>query len=485
MKLFKCVVKFSTKGNGLVVFFFLIGFFFSNEARAFWGSGTSLDSKTKEAVKAEMLNRSVDISPRLTNVSAGFGIQDGLEYYYVKSATKIFLQNSKVPAKIIAFDFKGGGFLMELHNDKLGSGKIRYFFKKEDLKGANSRFICDILISALSNENHLKAFCNKETRVCHIFSSNHIPDRDRLVVMDINKAKEAGYRKCGFCFERMIDLPEIGVERNLAFESSARFRFYYPISNDSEKQNYLDTLGKRILGNWPLKLLGYSYSFVLVDGPETNASALPAGKIFIQSGLFDSLESEDELEAVLCHEIAHVEKRHILKEYKNQVAAEQGAVFWGAIAAGMAAGVASSSNKSYGPAVIGGFALLGVTAIKIHMQGYSKEFEREADMLTALYFETNNKPKKALRAVFKKLGYKNLVRLGGPDPKSVTHPQLSERIERVEKTSFEYLGEKGRYILERKRKTPVQLNLFYHRICQKEICYKRYLGGVFVVQRNY
>lgn len=182
-------------------------------------------------------------------------------------------------------------------------------------------------------------------------------------------------------------------------------------------------------------------------------------EIFIQSDLFDSLESEDELEAVLCHEIAHVEKRHILKEYKNQVAAEQGAAIWGAMAAGMAAGVASSSNRSYGPAVIGGFALLGMTAIKIHVQGYSEDFEREADILVALYFETNNKPKKALRAVFKKLGYKNLVLLGGSDPKSITHPQLSERIERVEESSFEYFGKKWSYILERKRKTPVQLNL--------------------------
>src|SRR5690606_24136018 len=54
-----------------------------------------------------------------------------------------------------------------------------------------------------------------------------------------------------------------------------------------------------------------------------NAFALPGGNIVILSGLLEFSENPEEVAAVLAHEMAHVEKRHVvdrlLKEFGMQV----------------------------------------------------------------------------------------------------------------------------------------------------------------------
>lgn len=50
--------------------------------------------------------------------------------------------------------------------------------------------------------------------------------------------------------------------------------------------------------------------FLLDDSRTVNAFALPGGQIFMTRGLFERLASEDQLAAVLAHEIGHVVGRH-------------------------------------------------------------------------------------------------------------------------------------------------------------------------------
>lgn len=52
------------------------------------------------------------------------------------------------------------------------------------------------------------------------------------------------------------------------------------------------------------------YSFAVIDDDAPNAVAQPSGFIFVSRGLLEQIESEDELAAVLAHEIAHHELRH-------------------------------------------------------------------------------------------------------------------------------------------------------------------------------
>ncbi|GIT33595.1 MAG: hypothetical protein Ct9H300mP3_11260 [Gammaproteobacteria bacterium] len=56
------------------------------------------------------------------------------------------------------------------------------------------------------------------------------------------------------------------------------------------------------------------YRFTVLDSPDVNAFALPGGYIFINRGLMAYLSSEEELAAVLGHEIGHVTARHSVKQ---------------------------------------------------------------------------------------------------------------------------------------------------------------------------
>ncbi|MBC5806556.1 MAG: M48 family metalloprotease [Candidatus Eremiobacteraeota bacterium] len=54
------------------------------------------------------------------------------------------------------------------------------------------------------------------------------------------------------------------------------------------------------------------YTFTVLDSEEVNAFSLPGGFIFIDAGLLNFVRSDDELAAVLGHEIGHVERRHVV-----------------------------------------------------------------------------------------------------------------------------------------------------------------------------
>ncbi|HRH67445.1 MAG TPA: M48 family metallopeptidase [Bacteroidia bacterium] len=61
--------------------------------------------------------------------------------------------------------------------------------------------------------------------------------------------------------------------------------------------------------------------FSVVRSKEMNAFALPDGNIVIYSGILPILKSENELAALLCHESAHVKKRHSMKLLAKNLAA--------------------------------------------------------------------------------------------------------------------------------------------------------------------
>jgi predicted Zn-dependent protease len=52
------------------------------------------------------------------------------------------------------------------------------------------------------------------------------------------------------------------------------------------------------------------YTFTVLDDPSINAFAVDGGYIFVARGLLAYLENEDQLAAVLGHEIGHLVARH-------------------------------------------------------------------------------------------------------------------------------------------------------------------------------
>ena len=81
----------------------------------------------------------------------------------------------------------------------------------------------------------------------------------------------------------------------------------------------VNAVGKRLLDTSPqpaFKL--FPYTFQVVDSPEVNAFALPGGPVYLNMGLIELCDSEDELASVMAHEMSHVAARHATEMLTTQ-----------------------------------------------------------------------------------------------------------------------------------------------------------------------
>ena len=113
----------------------------------------------------------------------------------------------------------------------------------------------------------------------------------------------------------------------------------------------------------------YTYRFHIVDDKDVNAFALPGGWLYVNKGLLDYVQSDDELAGVLAHEVIHAAHHHILKLQKEQDKLNTQLAI-GAIAAIFAkVPVADTGN------LITGIQLVALQKVN----GYSQQAERDAD----------------------------------------------------------------------------------------------------------
>ena len=62
----------------------------------------------------------------------------------------------------------------------------------------------------------------------------------------------------------------------------------------------------------------FPYTFHVVDSPEVNAFALPGGPVYVNTALIELCETEDQLAAVMAHEMSHVAARHATEMLTTQ-----------------------------------------------------------------------------------------------------------------------------------------------------------------------
>lgn len=103
-------------------------------------------------------------------------------------------------------------------------------------------------------------------------------------------------------------------DETLAQKSKSQFsqmKKSEPISKNASHKVMIDRIGRRIAGVAQVDLPGTEWEFVVFDIREPNAFAMPGGKVGINSGLIALANgNEDEIAAVMGHEIAHVAFRH-------------------------------------------------------------------------------------------------------------------------------------------------------------------------------
>lgn len=121
-----------------------------------------------------------------------------------------------------------------------------------------------------------------------------------------------------------------------------------------------------------------------------NACCYPNGTIVLNTGLLAALHSEDELVAILAHEIAHFILDHSVQNVNAAITRQKRAEFWAAVATGMTAfaeGFAASQGNYY----TAGLATMGMAAMSTSVaskvldrlgMNYNHKQEKEADELT-------------------------------------------------------------------------------------------------------
>ena len=119
---------------------------------------------------------------------------------------------------------------------------------------------------------------------------------------------------------RMTPEEEVKVGRQLAPQMAAQFG---GVSSNPARAR-VQQVGERIVARSSAAKTPYKYSFyLLADRKTVNAFALPGGQIFITEALLGLLNSEDELAAVLGHEIGHVLARHSAEHLAKQQLTQQ------------------------------------------------------------------------------------------------------------------------------------------------------------------
>ncbi len=151
-----------------------------------------------------------------------------------------------------------------------------------------------------------------------------------------------------------------------------QLRGYGLVIDDPLLEGYIQSLGYRLASRSDRP--NQPFTFFLMRSRQINAFATIGGYVAVNAGLILTAEREDELAAVLSHEISHVTQRHVLRAVE-QAQRDQLPVMLGMLGAIIAASQAGSGDGVQA-AIVGGMSLLQQRQIN-----YTRSNEYEADRI--------------------------------------------------------------------------------------------------------
>jgi predicted Zn-dependent protease len=186
-----------------------------------------------------------------------------------------------------------------------------------------------------------------------------------------------------------------------------------PLSNDARQNAYVRCVVTALARQLPAQAQGVNWETAVFANKEPNAFALPGGKVGVNTGIFTVAKSQDQLAAVLAHEIGHVVERHHDERITRQMGASGAVQLLGALAG------------DYGSLATQGGSLLAQTGFLLPG---SRAQESEADVVgQRLMAEAGFDPAQAVNL------WQNMIAAGGgrqPEWLS-THPDPQSRIQEL------------------------------------------------------
>lgn len=224
---------------------------------------------------------------------------------------------------------------------------------------------------------------------------------------------------------QLILLPEAD-EIQLGRQSDAEVRQQMGIYDNPDLARYVDRIGQSLARTSHRPQL--PWTFAVVDESAVNAFALPGGFIYVTRGILPFLRDEAELAAVMGHEVGHVDAKHSVDQYSQQLLME------GALVG------ASTLLPKWRPALGG----LGIAGQFVFLK-YGRTAELESDHLGVGYASTAGWAPQAMQGVLGTLGRLDEAdgsRRGIPSW-ALSHPPAEERVTKVQEAVAAASGHGG------------------------------------------
>lgn len=193
------------------------------------------------------------------------------------------------------------------------------------------------------------------------------------------------------------------------------------IYDNQELTAYIKAVGDKLTAQMDEPLFDYSYTILAT--PEPNAFSIPGGHLYITTGMFPFLESEDELACIMAHEIIHANNRHAIKSNRRGIIPGilqiPGAII-GAVV-----------DENIGNALQSPFQHLGM----LTHASYNRRQEREADAEGVEMAAKAGYNPDALKSILSRVGTYGELVSGETEIKSAyaSHPMTAERVAKIDK----------------------------------------------------
>ena len=126
----------------------------------------------------------------------------------------------------------------------------------------------------------------------------------------------------GGCSMKLIDEQDVVV---MADEQFGQMRAELEISADEAVRSYVICVADAIIATLEPPYSELDWDVEIFDNEMVNAFAMPGGKIGVFTGLLQAARNQDQLAAVLGHEVAHVTEQHSLDRANASVWQQIGA----------------------------------------------------------------------------------------------------------------------------------------------------------------
>ncbi len=146
-------------------------------------------------------------------------------------------------------------------------------------------------------------------------SSAHAQDLGRLLLQGIQLMQVS----------QLNDAQEVSLGRQI--DQQLKNRGEIRLSWDPYWVSRVNSIGQRVAAHSERPHL--PYTFQVVEDPAINAFATMGGFVYITTGALKAADNDDQIAAVLAHEVAHISERHGLQQLQQAATARFGAQLLG------------------------------------------------------------------------------------------------------------------------------------------------------------